>query len=696
MAAGTGAIVELGRDVLRFRPLNGASPGLNIVFDDILNHIFVVHEDGRTVDVLSQAKPEPRQWILPEHGEPVRSLRFSLDGNVLAYYYEPRTLNFLTIERQSFQATIKVCSRHSDQGEFTNTLATSPTSVFIRCKSKLTSFDLKQPPLQIHTPMLITARVCSRLMCRVLRPTRQNKLAEIKYFYWTGPDDVVVVTNLSIELYRIQKLLEHSCSQARSTHQVNVKRRSTKLVKAVNTSVSWCIYSRGGITKIPRFEVAPSASPEPRQTGFTTRDVCICKLYNRLYLAVVRNNSKSHAGPKSEVTLYLITKEGVAKAHSLHLDVNGRLLMSAVDNLLLVHHATTETTFAFDIACKVTTSRAAVGSGSTEWFTHRPVFQCKIPPTVLDDNGSDRILPAYGESLLCFQPAILIDARAGCLWSLELYANRAPAVIQDFTTLFDVLSRRTGAAPVMIELLSEVALAQTPMALRHLTYAFDCISNILAKANRPNQKRFNYQTLRQIDVCHKVFLLLQANEEMSRRFLIRAVTEYIRSLSLAEVPVEHLIYEMLINMLVSGKQFYQLHQFFQYHVFDDSEPMACFLLSLQMQYPPAYQLAMDMFKRIESDPVKICDILLTCGFVLPALRYIKSFGRDIVGRVPAKRFLEAALASNDDMLFYNVYNFFIMRNVTLRNKSAFLPDEDCDKFVRLFDTKFGRAGNRNN
>ena len=88
----TGALALAVCWIGRFRPLNGASPGLNIVFDDILNHIFVVHEDGRTVDVLSQAKPEPRQWILPEHGEPVRSLRFSLDGNVLAYYYEPRTL----------------------------------------------------------------------------------------------------------------------------------------------------------------------------------------------------------------------------------------------------------------------------------------------------------------------------------------------------------------------------------------------------------------------------------------------------------------------------------------------------------------------------------------------------------------------------------------------------------------------------
>jgi hypothetical protein len=56
--------------------------------------------------------------------------------------------------------------------------------------------------------------------------------------------------------------------------------------------------------------------------------------------------------------------------------------------------------------------------------------------------------------------------------------------------------------------------------------------------------------------------------------------------------------------------FYQLHQLLQYHVVSDSVPVACQLLSLENTYPPAYQLALDMFKRLHTHE-QIVEVLLT-------------------------------------------------------------------------------------
>ena len=61
-------------------------------------------------------------------------------------------------------------------------------------------------------------------------------------------------------------------------------------------------------------------------------------------------------------------------------------------------------------------------------------------------------------------------------------------------------------------------------------------------------------------------------------------------------PIQHFLYELVINTLVHHNCFYQLHQFLQYHVLSDSKPIACLLLSLESCYPPAHQLALDMLK----------------------------------------------------------------------------------------------------
>jgi len=94
------------------------------------------------------------------------------------------------------------------------------------------------------------------------------------------------------------------------------------------------------------------------------------------------------------------------------------------------------------------------------------------------------------------------------------------------------------------------------------------------------------------------------------QYFVAFAIEYIRSLNFHHIPVQHFMYELVINALVRNRRFYQLHQFLQYHVVSDSIPVACQLLSLEQTYPPAQQLALDMLKRLNSS-ARIVEVLLS-------------------------------------------------------------------------------------
>jgi Regulator of MON1-CCZ1 complex, C-terminal len=151
---------------------------------------------------------------------------------------------------------------------------------------------------------------------------------------------------------------------------------------------------------------------------------------------------------------------------------------------------------------------------------------------------------------------------------------------------------------------------------------------------------------------------------LNYKYTVAVILEYIRSLSFHRISPQHWIHELLIDYLVRNGRFYQLHQLLQvgggrggcrgvhsvfsrrrgvhslhslspcnqlrppsltvihtlthphlqYHVVTDSVPVACQLLSLERDYPPAFQLALDMLKRLFS-PAQIVEVLLTRGDV---------------------------------------------------------------------------------
>lgn len=215
----------------------------------------------------------------------------------------------------------------------------------------------------------------------------------------------------------------------------------------------------------------------------------------------------------------------------------------------------------------------------------------------------------------------------------------------------------------------------------------------------------------QTDMYSSIFSIFECEpKDFQDNYATAVIFEYIFSLVQHQIPVQYLIYERLIGILVKSKRFFQLHQFLQYHVFNDSKPLACLLLSLQSQYSHANQLALDMFKRLSVAHEDIIDIFLSQYDILRAIRYIQTYGS--VDSVSARKFLEFARNSCDDQLFFVIFKFFEERNLRLRGSPEFVTGklyihikqksnylipknsslgEQCEQFVDHFQALFGKS-----
>jgi len=166
------------------------------------------------------------------------------------------------------------------------------------------------------------------------------------------------------------------------------------------------------------------------------------------------------------------------------------------------------------------------------------------------------------------------------------------------------------------------------------------------------------------------------------KYTIAVIIEYFRSLSVRFIPIEHYLYKLLVNALIKSNRLYQLHQYLQYHVLSDSKALACLLLSIQSTYPASNQLALDMLKRLGTANDEICDVLLSEGLVLSALRFGIQCG--LGDDLHPGKFLETAKHLNDEFIYYDVFKYFEERNILSRNTPVFKPEDNCDIYVRHF------------
>ena len=639
--------IHLCKNPVRFEPVSKAN---NVFFDDANKQVFAVRAGGAMGVVMKGPEEKAMaSFRLEDRGE-IISIKFSPDKKILAAQRSIKTVEFL-----NFQDDL-TADQH--QQEYSQT-----------CKGKTT---------------------------------------EIRGFVWTARNEIVFITSSGLEHY-----------------QITPEKKSLKCLKSISIQVNWFVWlsssglllissgtlgntlhpflfkQQGIMARLPKFDVDLPVIPKPQKLCLLDRDVTIAEIYEQQYIVVLRHPASTTSG--AEIVLYQLHKDSPArKTDILKLDMSGRFAINIVDNLVMVHHQASKTSVIFDV--KLETQKT---DGYVHY--HYPVLSPLgikpfklLLPSVNMQAGTDRTeynCELYSANWIVFQPDIVIDAKLGCLWSLQLSLEPLVTMISDKDRLIQFLLYRTESKSVVLNVCAQMLIPGSQANLKSLAKVYDMLNfsykdylstDSVTQASSGDAVCASTKkvVVDQSDMFTHVFSVFEEYKDIKYKFKVSVLIEYIRSLNLYSIPVQHYLYELIINILVHNNCFYQLHQFLQYHVLSDSKPLACLMLSLESVYPPAHQLALDMLKRIQTANEEIIEVLLSKQQLLPAIRFIRSVG--IVDSVSSRKFLEAALHTNDNRIFYTVFKFFEQRNQKLRNNPRFQTGEHCEDYVKHFETIYGQ------
>lgn len=645
--------LELSADPIRFESVSCLT---NVFFDDSKQQVFAVRSGGVT-GVLVKGPDQNLNFRMEDRGS-VISIKFSPDMNVLAI------------------------QRTNSSVEFVNY---SPAS-------GLDHVEYSQP-------------------CK-------GKNATILGFVWTHGTEILVVTDHGVELFH-----------------VNPEKRTIRALKCLSLGVNWFVFcpksylvllssgtvgnqiqalhiTPGNLHKLTKFEIEHSIT-KPGKLAVSERDVALAVLYGIPCIILLRHQPGANRSMGTAfVYIYTVHKMmTIKKSHMLKLDVSGRFAINVVDNLIIVHHQASKTSMIFDIMLSGVSDGTVMHHTSIAMAKPIKPFNLKVPGTTLSDQMYQPC-QLYSPNWVVFQPNIIIDVKLGCLWYIELRLEALVKLITDKVLLVEFLMQRSNAKQILIQVLQDF-MTQLPVSLMEMPIIFDKLnfvyrnyleSEIQNQMGTPLQNNVKNTTAMAENFKHK--LLLDQSDMYSHilskfsentiepKMIIWVLLEYIRSLAEHGIPVQHYLHELIITTLVHRKAYYQLHQLLQYHVVADSKPLACLLLSLENLYPAAHQLALDMLKRLGNAHEEIIEVLLSKGHILAALRYIRSVG--MVDQVSARKFLEAAKATDDATLFHSVFKFFEQRNLRLHNTTAFTRGEHCQPYVQYFKYLFQGTDNECN
>uniref|UniRef100_A0A8C6XE53 Regulator of MON1-CCZ1 n=1 Tax=Naja naja TaxID=35670 RepID=A0A8C6XE53_NAJNA len=484
----------------------------------------------------------------------------------------------------------------------------------------------------------------------------KTKNANILGFCWTGSAEIVFITDQGIEFY-----------------QVLPEKRTLKLLKSQNINVNWFMYcpessvillsttvvgnvlqpfyfKGGAMSKLSKFEIELPTATKSSKLSLSERDIALTTIYGQLYVLYLRHHSRTSNSTGAEVVLYHLPREGSCKKlHILKLYRTGKFALNVVDSLVVVHHQDTEVLF---------------------------FSECNLFFTV------------------------------GFLWNLQIKLEPTVNLLPDKGKLMDFLLQRKDCKMVILSVCSQMLNEPEGGSLSVIATVFDKLNHEYkryleaeqaytmaletgqSRGNPPPKRPVRTQAvIDQSDMYTHVLSIFTEKKEAPHKFTIAVVMEYIRSLNQFQIAVQHFLYELVIKTLVQHNLFYMLHQFLQYHVLSDSKPLACLLLSLESIYPPAHQLSLDMLKRLCTANDEIVEVLLSKHQVLAALRFIRGIGGH--DSISARKFLDAAKQTEDEMLFYTIFRFFEQRNQRMRGNPSFTPGEHCEEHVTFFKQVFG-------
>ncbi|ALC43226.1 CG8270 [Drosophila busckii] len=620
--------IELSNNVIRF---DSVSQLTNVFFDDSNKQIFAVRSGGATgVVVKGPVEDSVISFCMSDRGGAIRSIKFSPDNQVLAVQRKENAVEF-------------VC------------------------------FKGDQPLLQ----EIITHQVKT----------------VIYGFVWVHNRELALISNTGVEILQIVS-----------------EKRQVRTVKALQVAISWFAWCSDAnvallcttegnnlvpvlvkqkvITKLPKVDLG-TPGREVQESKVTLGQV-----YGVLAVLILQPNSSTGL---MEVEVHLLNGPGLAprKCHVLRLSLIGRFAINTVDNLIVVHHQASATSLLFDIALS--------GEIIDDVTYHAPItparsikpFALKLPS--LSPDGQILQCELYSTHWVLFQPNIVIDAKLGCMWYLRLAIEPLCHLISDRIRLTEFLLQRSCGKQMMLKVLRQLVNDQYKGTLLPvLETIFDRINKIYAswvqmELQSQTAQPSNVKTTIVKQSTPPIVLIEQLDMvEIFQSIAQRPYTEtllmlYLQSLNKYNVAAQEELSKMIISELIANRSFDTLRRLVSYSMLQESKSIACFLLAHSDVNTAISQVAIDMLGKIQAHEI-IIEVMLGQGKVIDALRLAKnSLGWD---KVPARKFLEAAYKTQNDLIFHSVYRFFQMRNLRMYETLAFPKTEQCTDFIQHYNNTF--------
>ncbi|XP_001984146.2 regulator of MON1-CCZ1 complex isoform X2 [Drosophila grimshawi] len=620
--------IELANNFIRF---DAASQLTKVFFDDTNKQIFAVRSGGATgVVVKGPAEDAVITFCMSDRGGDIHSIKFSPDNQILAVQRVENAVEF-------------VC------------------------------FQGDQPQLQD----IITHQVKTL----------------IYGFVWVHNRELALISNTGVEVF-----------------QILPEKRQVRSVKALSISIKWFAWSGDAnvallcttegntlvpvlvkqkvITKLPKVNLGnPAREVEESK-------VTLGRVYGVLAVFILQSNSTTGM---MEVEVHLLNGPGLApqKCHVLRLSLVGRFAINTVDNLIVVHHQATATSLLFDIAL--------TGELIDDVTYHAPItpgrsikpFGLKLPSLLPD--GHIMQCELYSTNWVLFQPNIVIDAKLGCMWYLNLCIEPLCNLISDRLRLTEFLLQRSSGKQMQLKVVQQLMDEQYKGTLLPvLETIFDKINKIYASwvhLTLQNQTALpsnvksptNKQATPPIVLIEQSDMVQVFQSIAERPHMETVLMLYLQSLNKYNIAAQEELSKMIISELIRNRSFDTLRRLVSYSMLLESKPIACFLLSHSDVNSAISQVAIDMLGKMQAYEI-IIEVMLGQGRVIDALRLAKnSLGTD---KVQARKFLEAAYKSQDDLIFHSVYRFFQMRNLRMYETLNFPKAEQCTEFIQHYNNTF--------
>uniref|UniRef100_A0A8D0AP55 Regulator of MON1-CCZ1 n=1 Tax=Sander lucioperca TaxID=283035 RepID=A0A8D0AP55_SANLU len=312
----------------------------------------------------------------------------------------------------------------------------------------------------------------------------KTKNASVLGFCWTNWNEIVFITDQGIEFY-----------------QVFPDKRSLKLLKSQSINVNWYQYCpettvillsttvqgnvlqpfafrNGTMCKMSKFEIELPVVPKPAKLSLSERDIAMATIYGQLFVMYLKHHSRTANSPSAEVVLYHLPREGACKkTHVLKLNTTGKFALNIVDNLVVVHHQSTQTSLIFDIKLKEPDSAVNM---------HQPVLPARSIHPYRIPLAGPAVVPSqppvpcqlYSSSWSVFQPDIIISASEGYLWYLQVKLPPAVILLQDKGKLMDFLLRRRDCKMVILSVCSQILESGEKGSLPVVATVFDKLNQV--------------------------------------------------------------------------------------------------------------------------------------------------------------------------------------------------------------------------